>query len=187
MAHTKLMKRKDTPQGETYLRIRGQNIQRYQIPTQNWRPMPLHKMIFVQSKVPQNPITAKGIVNLAEVPPQPEPLMTCQKSSEELGKCIVLDVKEGHLEGKCKGITPLVANMIVDKLIESTLESILEETPDRSTPEFQATEILSQTSSNAFSPHLFRPLMMTMMKRLQAFSPIVQRDRAAIVMETICL
>ena len=64
-------------------------------------------------------------------------------SGYSIGKCIVLDVKDGCLEGRSKEATTLAANMIVEELIESTLELILEEMPDRSTPESQATKIPS--------------------------------------------
>ena len=95
----------------------------------NWRPgcpkvlnsnQEMEEMILVQSKLFHNPFAAKGIVNLAEVLPQPEPrdsshlinpLLTYQKRNEELGKCMALYVKEGHLEGKSKEITTLVAKI----------------------------------------------------------------------------
>ena len=105
-------------------------------PIKKWQSTPLSKLRIVQSKLLWNLFAVKGSAKLAEVSPQPE----SGGNGYSIGKCIVLDVKEGCLEGRSKEITTLAANMIVEELIESTLESILEEMPDRSTPESQATE-----------------------------------------------
>ena len=150
MAHTKLTDRKDVPQTELYLRMGDQNAHRYRKPIQNWRPRQLCKMKIVPCKLLQNLFAAKGIQNIAEMPHQPE----SGDSSYSVGKHIVLDVKEGHPEGKSKEITTLATNLIVEEMIQSNLVTILENMPDISTLESQATRILSHTSSNAFNPVL---------------------------------
>ena len=86
-------------------------------------------------------------MKLAETPSQPE-----SGDNGLIGKCMVLDVKEGGLEGKSKEISTMVANRIIEELTESTLEMTLDEMLDGSTPEFHAIEIPSQTSTDIIRP-----------------------------------